>query len=134
MREGDRRRAADAATPLDGITLVIVEDDFSVAGSLALLVRSHGGEVVGKAGTLETALELIDRQQFDVAIFDVDLKGTSVAPAAEVLHQRGGRFVFLTGYGDLDLLPPALRCHPRLDKPVDAAALIAAILLQLTTA
>jgi hypothetical protein len=47
---------------------------------------------------------------------------------AEHLRAHGVPFVFLTGYGDGELLPPHLRDRPRLDKPVDAERLVLAML------
>jgi two-component system, response regulator PdtaR len=120
----------DNAVPLSGLRIVIVEDDFSVACSLEWLLESLGAEVVGKSGNLASALELFERQHFDVAILDIDLKGTSVAPAAERVHGQGRHFVFLTGYGDLGMLPTALRSHARIGKPVNPDELVSAILGQ----
>jgi DNA-binding NarL/FixJ family response regulator len=114
--------------PMSGIRIVIVEDDFSVASSLEWLLESLGAEVVGKAGNLASALELFERQHFDVALLDIDLKGTSVAPAAECLRGQGRRFVFLTGYSDLGILPTTLRSHPRLGKPINPDELVSVIL------
>lgn len=123
-----RRPEHGDAMPLSGIRIVIVEDDFSVASSLDWLLESLGADVVGKSGNLASALELIERQHFDVALLDIDLKGASVAQAAERLHGQGRRFIFLTGYGDLGMLPTTLRSHARLGKPVNPDELVSAIL------
>ncbi len=115
-------------TSLRGIKVIIVEDNFTVAAGLEWMLQGCGCEVTGMAGTLEAALELIAQRTFDVAILDVDLKGRSVCPVAEQLRQRGDPFIFITGYGDPEVLPEALRAFPRLDKPVDLAQLAATIL------
>jgi two-component SAPR family response regulator len=77
---------------------------------------------------LEKALAASDERAVDVAILDIDLRGTNVAPLARRLRQQGVGFVFLSGYGDENLLPEDLRARPRLDKPVDPDRLIRALL------
>lgn len=118
------------ADPLRDAAVLIVEDDYMVAHSLEFLLNAHGCRVVGMAPTVEAALDLADRETFDVAILDVHLRGGSVAPFAAELARRGYPFVFLTGYADLEALPDSLRRYPRLDKPV-AADLLVATLAQL---
>ena len=74
------------------------------------------------------ALEALAAGPIDVAILDINLAGTSVAPFAEHLRAHGIPFVFLTGYGDAQLLPEGLRDSPRFDKPVNADRLVRAML------
>lgn len=109
------------------IRVFIVEDNFAVAQSLEHLLQAYGYEVVGMAPSIPVAMRIASEKSFDVAILDIDLNGTSVAPVAEHIQDLGARLIFLTGYGDSELLPLHLRDHPRLDKPVDADLLIPAI-------
>jgi hypothetical protein len=45
------------------------------------------------------ALDLITQEaKIDDAILDINLRGEMVFPAADLLAQRGGPFVFTTGY------------------------------------
>ena len=113
--------------PLHGARVLIVEDDFIVAQSLEFLLATCGCEVIGIAPTAHDALGLIAARPVDAAVLDIHLRGGSVAPLAEVLAARHTPFVFVTGYADLDMLPEALRGHPRLDKPVVADTLIATL-------
>jgi DNA-binding NtrC family response regulator len=76
------------------------------------------------AASVEAALRFTDRVPFDVAILDVNLRGGTVARFADKLVELGRPFIFLTGYGDLELLEEHLRDRPRLDKPVDPEVLI----------
>ena len=50
--------------------------------------------------------------------------GRSVIPFADHLLAAAVPFVFVSGYGDEDLLPEHLRDHPRFDKPVEAERLV----------
>jgi len=113
---------------LHGIKVIIVEDNLTLVQSLSFLLESYGCEVTGVAGTSDEALKLIAKTGFDVAILDIELGGTTVAPVANCIRQQGGRIVYLTGYGDLDMLPDELRVFPHLCKPVDSDLLLSTIL------
>jgi len=112
---------------LDGMRVLIVEDNFVVADSLRFVIGGYGGEVSAIAPTIARALEALAAGPIDVAILDINLAGTSVAPFAEHLRAHGIPFVFLTGYGDAQLLPEGLRDSPRFDKPVNADRLVGAL-------
>jgi two-component SAPR family response regulator len=113
---------------LDGLRVLIVEDSFIVADSLKELVTAYGGAIAAMVPDLEKALAASADRSVDVAILDIDLKGTNVAPLAHRLQELGVGFVFLSGYGDENLLPEDLRGRPRLDKPVEPERLIRAVL------
>lgn len=107
--------------------LIVVEDNFSVANSLEYLLASVGCDVVGVAGNLSSALELVAKVPFDLALLDIDLRGEHVSPVADAVRRQRRPVIFLTGFSDADALPPHLRDLPRLEKPVDPAMLIATI-------
>jgi DNA-binding NtrC family response regulator len=110
-----------------GARLIVIEDNFPVAAGLEYLLQSAGCEVVAKAGHVAQALEIVANVAFDVALLDIDLHGEHVAPVAEEVRRRGKPLIFLSGYGEADMLPPQLRSLPRLEKPVDPEQLFAAI-------
>lgn len=103
---------------LAGIRVLIVEDNAAVAAVIAEHLRLRGATVVGPAPTLHEALTLVGKAPFDAAILDVDLKGEHVAPVALRVRSLGRPFVFLTGYGDTDGLPPELANERCIAKPV----------------
>jgi DNA-binding response OmpR family regulator len=110
-----------------GARLIIIEDNFPVAAGLEYLLQSAGYEVVAKAGHVAQALEIVATLPFDVALLDIDLHGEHVAPVAQEVRRQGKTLIFLSGYGEADMLPPQLRSLPRLEKPVDPELLFAAI-------
>jgi len=112
---------------LDGMRILIVEDNFVVADSLRFVINGYGGTVAAIAPTVEKALTALAAAPIDIAVLDINLAGVSVAPVAEHLQAKGIPFVFLTGYGDAELLPAALRDLPRFDKPVNAEQLVQAL-------
>jgi CheY-like chemotaxis protein len=113
---------------LKGIRVLIVEDNYVVADALEYLIDGYEGSVTAIVPTVERAIEALTTGDVDIAVLDINLHGASVVPVAEHLRARGVPFVFLTGYGDADILPAHLRDQPRLDKPVDAERLVRAML------
>jgi DNA-binding response OmpR family regulator len=105
--------------------ILVVEDHFAVADSLRMLLVNEGFEVVGMAGTLAAASALVERGGFDVAILDIRLGNTNVTPVALRVAELGIPLLFLTGYGETDVLPASLRSYPRLTKPCDPTELLA---------
>jgi DNA-binding NtrC family response regulator len=117
------------------VRLLVVEDSFPVAQGLKFLLQTMGCEVVGMAGNVQTALDLVATTRFDAALLDIDLHGERVTPVAEAVLQRGLPVLFLSGYGDASMLPAHLQALPRLEKPVEANQLIAILneALKITT-
>ena len=102
----------------------MVEDDFAIASDMAQVLEDAGAEVVGPAGTVEDALELVESEAvtLDGAALDINLHGERVYPVADALAARGVPFVFATGY-DAHVIPEAYAGVPRLEKPVDRTQL-----------
>jgi DNA-binding LytR/AlgR family response regulator len=107
--------------------LIVVEDNFAVADGLKYLLEGYGCDVVGMVGDVARALDLVASVPFDLVLLDIDLRGEHVGPVAEAAQHQGRPVIFLSGYGEADVLPPDLRALPRLDKPVDSERLLAAI-------
>lgn len=114
-------------TALDGLKVLIVEDNFVVADSLRTLILAYGGQVTAMVPSVDDALPLLEGDGIDVAILDIHLKGDKVDRLADRLLAIGTPFVFVTGYGDGSVLPEHLRHLPRLDKPVDPDLLLATL-------
>ena len=56
---------------------MIVEDELLVALELQSIVEQLGGTVVGPAGSVEGALQLLSETTPDAALLDVNLEGTA---------------------------------------------------------
>lgn len=113
---------SQAAAPLAGQRILIVEDRYLIASEMAEQVGRLGGEVLGPSRDVASAAEILAHERVDVALLDVSLDGEVVFPLAEFLAGRGVPFIFLTGY-DADLLPLAWRGRPTLAKPIHPARL-----------
>lgn len=105
---------------LRGLRVLIVEDNFLVAEAVRELFEDAGCVIVGPVPRLDEALRYAESTALDGAILDINLAGEFCFPAASVLRRRNVPFVFLTGYGEANLIPPEFRDVPRLSKPFDA--------------
>ncbi len=102
---------------LQGLRLLVVEDEAMVAMLVEDMLAELGHSVVGPAMRLDQALPLAREAEFDFAILDVNLGGQLSFPVAEVLRARGIPFIFATGY-DAQAILPAYADVPRAEKPV----------------
>jgi CheY-like chemotaxis protein len=90
---------------LDGLHILIAEDELFIALTIAEAVSSAGGFVVGPVPTVLEALAAIARVQVDGAILDANLLDGTISPVVTVLRARGTPLVLHTGTG----LPDDLR-------------------------
>jgi CheY-like chemotaxis protein len=111
---------------LNGLRVLIIEDELFAAMHLESVLEQLGCVSCGSAPTVTRALRALGRQEPDVAVLDVNLRGERVTPVAEVLQKQGVPVVLVTGYGS-DQLPERLQDVPCLPKPVDGAQLASAI-------
>ncbi|HYC02610.1 MAG TPA: PAS domain-containing protein [Azospirillaceae bacterium] len=116
---------AEPPRGLAGARVLAVEDDALVALVLEGELEAMGCEVVG-ARTLEDALRLARMEILDYAVLDLNLRGESALPVAELLESRGVPFLFATGYGAVD---PGGRWagRPLMRKPYSPADLAASL-------
>lgn len=103
---------------LEGLRVLIVEDEALVSMLLEDMLADHGCEVAASAGRVAQALALVadDGLAVDAAILDVNLGGEPIFPVADALAARGVPFAFATGYG-AGGLPDGWRDRPTLQKP-----------------
>jgi DNA-binding response OmpR family regulator len=104
------------------LRVLAVEDEFLLSEVLAEDLRGAGYEVIGPFGTLPEALEAARREPFDLAVLDINLRGTMVFPLADRLLESGIPFLFLTGYGSAET-PARFSSIPRVPKPYNARVL-----------
>jgi CheY-like chemotaxis protein len=115
-------RAREAAMGLEGVRVLIVEDDSLVAMSVGDMLSDLGCSVVANPGNLTQAFEMVGAGGFDFALLDINLRGKEVFPVAEVLSRQGIPFAFASGYGRAGL-PEEFRTRPVLSKPFQISEL-----------
>ncbi|MGT2464712.1 hypothetical protein ACVOMV_03395 [Mesorhizobium atlanticum] len=86
---------------LDGLRILVLEDEFLIAMDVEQLCRDHGAAEV----TIAREIAEIDGQalsaRFDAAVVDLMLGGVSTLDFAVRLRSEGIPFVFASGYSDL---------------------------------
>jgi CheY-like chemotaxis protein len=135
--------AAEAPTPvpddkgarrsLDGMRLLVVEDELLVSMLIEEILDELGATVAGPYGRLADGLAAAKAERFDGAILDLNLAGESADPLADLLLARGVPFVFMTGY-QRESIDRRYTNVPVLQKPIDAAALESVLLTLLGSA
>jgi CheY-like chemotaxis protein len=110
-------------TRLQGLRVLIVEDETIIAMLLEDILTDAGCVVAGKARSVAAALDAVETLQFDVAILDVNLRGRRVDPVADALMDRRLPFIFATGYGEAGLAE-RFRSITVLQKPFEPTPLL----------
>jgi CheY-like chemotaxis protein len=101
---------------LDGLRVLVVEDEMMVSMLIEDMLGELGCLVVGPASRLDEAMALAKEADIDCAVLDVNLGGQPIFPLADLLRERGAPFAFATGYGDAGLRDVD-RGSPVLQKP-----------------
>lgn len=107
---------------LNGLRVLIVEDEALIAMMAEDMIDSLGCTVAGLAATVGDAQTALTTIKFDVAILDVNLNGNTSMGLAATLKERGTPFAFTTGYG-ADGIDPEHLDMPVLTKPYSIADL-----------
>jgi CheY-like chemotaxis protein len=112
--------------PLEGRSILIVEDDSVLATDLTALLAGAGCRVVLPTTSVGAALSTVVHYPVDAAILDVNVQNEWVFPVAHALAAAGIPFMFLTAY-TLDSIPPEHRQRPFFNKPCRPGALVATV-------
>jgi CheY-like chemotaxis protein len=118
------------APRLAGLQVFIAEDEFPVLQLIEDMLDELGCTTVDSLLSLPEALERAPTTKARVAVLDVNLRGRTIFPAAEILRARNIPIVFSTGYG-ADGLPAEWKAHPVIQKPFSIERLEAALILAL---
>jgi len=106
--------------------ILVVEDQFLLAQLMEDEIESLGYRVVGPAGSVSRALELLD-EPVTAALLDINLGDELVTPVAERLLGLDIPFGFLSAYADAGILPDSFADHPFFKKPLSGVDLAAAL-------
>jgi DNA-binding response OmpR family regulator len=118
--------SCDRQLGLFQMRILIVEDEFLIAKTLAQILTDGGHVVSGMVGSAEKAIQMLENQKIDAAVVDANLAGSSAAPIETALRKRGIPFAVISGYSKLQLLA-GLQDAPFLPKPVDPVELLAVV-------
>ncbi len=88
---------------LEGLRVLVVEDEMMVSMLIEDMLADLGCTIVGPASRLDEAMRLATEAELDCAVLDVNIGGQPIFPLADVLREKGAPFAFATGYGDAGL-------------------------------
>jgi CheY-like chemotaxis protein len=100
---------------LNGLRILVVEDEALVAVMIEDMLVDLGARVIGPAATLAEGLALAAAEALDAAVLDVNVRGQPITPLADILRRSGVPIVFATGYGEAPAGPHEKA--PVLEKP-----------------
>lgn len=115
---------------LNGIRVLVVEDEGAVAMLIEEMLNDLGCVVVASVARLAKACDVARSIGVDLAMLDVNLAGQLVFPVAEILRDRNIPFLFSTGYG-ANGLQGEFALRPVLHKPFSQSELKAKIAVAL---
>lgn len=117
---------------LNGLTILIVEDEPTIALNLATAVEDIEGCPLGPVSTVAEGMALLQSETVAAAILDANLLDRDVTPLALALLAQAIPFVIHTGTG----LPPMLAAaYPQLPvvlKPALCTTVLSALLQQVS--
>ncbi|MBB3910257.1 response regulator [Sphingomonas desiccabilis] len=103
---------------VEGCRVLVIEDEYYLADDLRTELDDAGAIVIGPAGSVEDAMDLIASQShLDAAVVDMNLGGEPASPVIDTLLERSVFVVLSTGY-DEDAIPERFRHLPRCEKPI----------------
>ena len=79
--------------------VLVVEDEMMIAMLIEDMLDEFGCKLVGPATNVPRALELIAKENVEIAVLDLNLGGEDTYAIAEALQQKNVPFIFATGYG-----------------------------------
>jgi len=106
-----------AAPSLDGLRILLAEDEGLIALEVETVLQGFGCEVVGPVSRVSEALREAERGGLDGALLDVNLRGEQIFAILPRLTELKLKIVITSGYDDATLFPQAFRTLPRLAKP-----------------
>jgi CheY-like chemotaxis protein len=129
--DGDRRVEiggdGEAQSPLAGMRVLLVEDQFVIALDAEQLLKEAGATEIDIAATPAEAERILALVRPDVALLDVNLGRVTSLTVAEKLTTLGVPFIFATGYGDSQMIGDAFRSVPVVRKPYSKQSLLAGL-------
>ncbi|WP_434211806.1 response regulator [[Pseudomonas] boreopolis] len=109
---------------LSGLRVLVVENDEMNALLLEMQLQQAGASVIGPAGRVEDAVQLVEEWAPQAVILDYRLgDGETSEPVARILTERGIPFVLATGIAR-EKVPAAFDAGSILIKPYLAEDLV----------
>lgn len=117
------RRGAD----LDGLRVLVVEDEALIAMDLEYSLEDAGATVVDIAVANSEALAAIDGHDLDAVLLDYNLADGEAAPTAFAALAAGVAVVFHSGHASREFLARDFPNCPVLPKPTPSSQIVATL-------
>ena len=133
LKEGAARDQGSGHAPaedaLEGLRILVVEDEVYPGMSIQVILLDAGAEQVRLSNGLAGARAVIDSDfEPHAVVLDLDVAGKDARPIARHLMEVGTPFVFHTGFADPDSLADQFPNQRVLKKPAPADVLVSALL------
>jgi DNA-binding response OmpR family regulator len=117
----ENRGAKEGVIPSKSKVLV-VEDNFLIAGDICEFLRQSGYEPVGPARGVAAAAKMLKEQKIDAAVLDIMLGDRFCYPLCDHLERWNVPYLFVSGTPPSSI-PDSYREIPLIAKPFDRALL-----------
>ena len=122
-----RADKSEEAGALRGMNLLIAEDDWLLADTLAVLSEERGARIVGPFASTSAAIRALDASRIDFALVDMNLQDCFSDGLLDKLRTRQIPFAVLTAYHALPS-NSADYAVMTLHKPIDHSRLFALLM------
>lgn len=112
---------------LDGLHILILEDEYLIAMDIEQLCRDHGATGVEIAGKLSDIDSAKASAKFNAAILDVMLGGESTLSFAREMEEIGVPFIFASAYTDTQDINEAFPDAILVGKPYSGTDIVEAL-------
>jgi light-regulated signal transduction histidine kinase (bacteriophytochrome)/CheY-like chemotaxis protein len=100
FEEGVGKPILLADRPLEGVTILLVEDNLLIALEAEAMLTDLGARLVVSASTLRAAEEAVSAHEFGFVMLDISVGNATSFDLALRLRSAGTPFIFASGYGD----------------------------------
>ena len=102
--------------------VLVVEDEAFIAFDLADMLEQLGYEDVVICNSYGSAEQAMQSEEFEIAVFDLNLDGKLSTPLIDRAAAKGMKVVIASGY-EVETIPSSDPSTPRIVKPYDIATL-----------
>lgn len=103
---------ATDTSQLEGLRILVAEDEGLIALELETVLQGFGCEVVGPVSRVAEVLRRAGHGDLDGALLDVNLRGEQIFAILPQLIALGLKIIITSGYDDATLFPPEFRDLP----------------------
>ena len=114
--------------PFDGISVLLLEDEFLIALDAEQTLKRFGVAQVEIVNSLEAASQAAAEKHVDVAILDININGETSFEVADRIRSQGTPVIFASGYGMRGHDAPKITGAVYLTKPYTGDALRDAVI------